>query len=407
MSKVKILQLLPKFKERFFHNFGKEKIPYGRQRRVIKEGVKGADGKIKPLGSIDYFTNATGTLTDQLLMSHFSQQIEVARDYEYGTLAVIGKWDTVKWICIDVDDPWQKEASRDYILPTLQKYGITFMLEPSRDNRHHIWFMCNLSVETAEKFMTQFMLEAQQADFKKRWEIYPLFRRRASIFRIPGGYHFKAGKANGVVWDGIESNDPCFIMESFLSLPVYTEEDILGKLKFIEPEKTINLPAREKKGYVRFKYIPRNLPVPVEGMPEYMNCMASNCQAIRKLVFDAANNEYIETPGIEHHNALLVFSGLARFVDHVTKSSQGSTWLDKMLDFYRSRGVESHGLSYDSSKHPSSGAWKCKTLDDYFGYCEGCPFRYRDGFDNPKQLFFGKQIKKVKVEDVIQASYGE
>lgn len=401
MTSVKVLQLLPKFKAKFFHNFGKELIPYGRQRKRTVPG-KSKDGKELKVGDIDYFTNATGTITDQLLLKHFAQTPEEGREHDWGSLAVIGEWPVVKWICIDVDDPWQKEVSRDLIIPMLEKYGITYLLEPSRDGRHHIWFMTNIEVETAEKFMTQFMLECHQHDFKKRWEIYPLFRRRKSIFRIPGGYHFKAEKANGVIWNGQESNDPLFIMQAFIDLPVYDESFFQSKLKFVKPE--VELPKREKKSFVKFRYIPRNLPTPMKDLPPYLECMTQECQAIRKLIFDAVNNDYIETPGIEHHNTLLVFSGLARFVDHVHKSYDGTNWFEKMTEHYRSRGIESHGLNYDASKHPGTGAWRCKTLDDYFGYCEGCPFKNRDGFDNPKQLYFGQKIKKVKVEDVISAS---
>lgn len=417
MSQLKILQLLPKFKERFFHNFGKELIPYGRQRQVKRDGVKGFDGKVKPLGSIDYFTDKAGTITDNLLLKHFSQKVETAKDYYYGTLAVIGEWPVVKWICIDVDDPWQVEVAQNKILPQLEAYGITYLIEPSRDDRKHIWFMTNISQDLAEKFMTQFMIDCEQSDFKKRWEIYPLFRRRKSIFRIPGGHHFKAnsdaeegiyppkaGKANGVIWNGERSNDPCFIMQAFLDLPVYSEHEIQSKIKLISPE--VLLPKREQKKtiYQRFRYIPRDMPKPMDDLPPYLECMAENCQAIRKLLHDSVENDYIETPGIEHHNTLLVFSGLARFVNYVHKNQSGSNWFEKMLTLYRNRGVESHGLDADTDKAPWTGAWRCKTLDDYFGYCNGCPYRFRDGFENPKELYFGEKIKKVKVEDVIPSS---
>lgn len=401
MSKIKLLQLLPKFKERFFHGWGKEKLPYGRQRKRLIEG-KDKSGKILPEGLVDYFTNATGTITDQLLLKHFSQEVEVSREYAYGSLAIVGKWDVVKWICIDVDHPWQIAVANEFLKPALDSYGITYMIEPSREGRHHIWFMTNITPELAEKFMFQLFTECKQK--VKEWEIYPLFKRRGSIFRMPGGYHFKAERANGVIWNGQESNDPCFIMQAFLELPIYHEHDIQSRIKIIGAESTVELPKRERVAYKKFRYIPRNLPIPVEGMPEYMNCMTSNCQAIRKLVYDAVNNDFIQDPGIEHHNTLLVFAGLAKFVNYVHKDKSGSVWFEKMLEYYRDRDVASHGLDYTSDKDPHKGMWKCKTLNDYFGYCEGCPFWNRDGFDNPKQLYFGTKVKKVKVDD-IQASH--
>ena len=401
MSNVKLLKLLPEFKRRFFHNYGKEKIPYGTQ-RICK-----VDDPAKKMvkGKVGYHRNDSGTITDSLLHRHFSQELIEDRYYDYASLAVLWKSNTVKWICFDADSEKQVDETHEKLLPALREYGLVYLIETSRGTnenpdkiRMHIWVLTNITQQTAEKFCTQLFIE--QGMIKKEWEIYPLFDRYNAIIRIPGGYHIKAGKANGVIWDGVESSDPEFILKAFNSLPIYDEATISSKLKALDTP-SIEKPKREKNNFKKFVYIPRNLPKPMEGMPKYIERLATECQCIRKLIFDMVNEDGIQERGIPYHNSLLALSGIAYFMDKVLHTTEGRDWWDNALSEYRDRDAIEHQVDpWEKNKNPNTGMWRCETYEKYFDFCKGCPFKDRDGFDNPKQLYFGKRIEKVKVMDV-------
>ena len=397
MSKIKILQLLPEFKRRFFHNFGKEKNPYGIQRKSLVDMEKA--GKIIPAGTFGYDNRTTYTITDHMLMQHFSQKPVEERYYVYGCLGILGDKtrERVKFICFDADEPWQIEETHNKLLPALRAFNIEYIKENSREGRMHIWIMVDIPRTMAEHFCRQ-VYQEKDMDHKK-WEIYPLFARQDALIRIPGGYHLKAEGVGTVEWKGEVSNTPEFIMSTFNSAPIYNEDffnSILKPLKEVE----VTLPKREKKHRIHYTYLSRNLPPPIEGLPKFISKVSTECQAIRKLVFDMANQEVIQKRGIPHHNALLALSGLAYFDDKVIHGG-GKEWWDSCLENFRDRNAIEHMVDpWAAGKNPNIGVWKCDTYDRYFELCQGCPHRNRDGFETPKQLYFGKTIEKIKVEDV-------
>ena len=116
MANVKLLKLLPEFKRRFFHNYGKEKVPYAIQ-RICK-----IDDPSKKMvrGKVGYDRNDSGTITDSLLHRHFSQELYPGRYYDYASLAVLSTSDTVKWICFDADSEKQVDETHNKLLPALR-----------------------------------------------------------------------------------------------------------------------------------------------------------------------------------------------------------------------------------------------------------------------------------------------
>lgn len=377
MTNSQFLKLLPEFKKRFFHNYGKNKIAYGRQRKDSE-------------GRVSYDRTNTGTITDALLLKHFSQEPEMGRFYSYGSLAVLGEWDVVKWICIDADSAQQISDANNKIIPALISYGITPIIEPSRDGRMHIWFLTNLSLDTAQRFLLQIF--AELVINYREWEIYPLFERRKAIIRIPGGYHFKSGKANGVLVDSVEVTKPAAILEVFCSAQIYGEEFIKPLLRSVEMPRPSG-PQKEKVR-TKFVYLSRNLPDPMPDMPRMIQVITKECQAYRKLIFDVVNNDLIEERGVFHHNSGLCLSALAQTHEFVVKDGKGEEWWDSLRDKYRSRDDKEHNWD----QKPGMKVWNCSTMENNFGFCQGCPFK--DQIENPRQLFFGKQISKIKVDDV-------
>jgi len=392
MPSPKVIKLLVDFKKRFFYNYGKEKIPYGIQ-RICKVD---RPPKMK-MGAVGYDRNDSGTITDQLLFQHFNQELVYSRYYDYGSVAVLAdKWPVVKWICFDADSEKQIEDTWTKLLPALTQYGITYLVENSREGRMHIWVMTDLTVQTAERFCSQLYIE--QSMNRKEWEIYPLFERRNAIIRMPGGWHIKNKGVGSVLWNGEEGRSAEFILTAFNSLPIYTEEFIKSKLK---EDVVASTPLRERKQYKPFVYLPRKMPLPMEGMPKYLNVMASECQAIRKLIFDMINEDGIQERGIPYHNSLLALSGISYYIDKAFNTDEGRKWWEESMSKYRDRDAIEHMVNpWEQNKSHHVGVWRCETYDRYFGFCEGCPFRKRDGFETPKQLYYGKKIERVKVEDV-------
>ena len=408
MSRVELLKLIPKFKERLFYTADKSKMPYGRQR--WKPGAE------KP----DYATYEEGHITDQLLLSHFSQQVVKAGGVDWSSIAI--RWKdkpAVKWICLDFDHDWQIPL-REKILTQLSSYGIECLWEVSRSEgdqeRSHNWFMLDhVPNKTIERFLAQVWddLRAQDLPMKenKDWEFYPVFTKKKCLMRLPGGYHFKAGKANGVIVDGKVVEDPVGIIQAFLDLPVYSTEFIESLIKET-PAGTIQARDEKRKYTGKFVYLPRNMPAPMPDLPRFVDLISSECQAYRKLIVDAVNNELIDKPGTNYHNAGLVLAKLSRFADHVGdtypalvdyEKGKGAEWWNILATEYRSRGYKDHEWDARPRENPKANVWTCDTMEEYFGLCEGCPFRKRNNFTSPKQLFFGEQIKRVKVGEVYEA----
>ena len=396
MNKSELLKLLPKFREKFFYTADKSKTPFALQRRPV-----GGDNT-----QVGYDWQKQGNISDQMLLTHFSQKINPSRYYDYASLAI--EWQekpTVKWICLDFDHDWQI-ALREKFLACLSSYGIECLWEVSRGDRSHNWFMLdNVPLDLTEKFMLQVMTELELV--KKHWEVYPLFQRRKAVLRIPGGYHFKAGKANGVIVDGQILEDPCEIIQAFLDLPTYSADFIQSKLK--APASGQLETRKDKRKYTRFVYLPRNMTAPMEGLPKVAQIITGECQAYRKLIVDAVNNELIDKAGINHHNSGLVLAKFMRYADFIATSypglvneepGKGAECWETLVTEYRTRGYDDHQWDARPKENPQSNVWKCETMDTYFGLCDGCPFKKRNGFETPKQLFFGQRIEKVKIGEV-------
>jgi hypothetical protein len=377
MVNAKFLSLLPEFKRRFFHNYGKTMIPYALQR------------KDQETGQVDYHWYKTGTVTDQLLFQHFSQKpVRASKQYEVASLAIPGDWEVVKWVCIDFDTETQILAGNNILLPHLKKDGIEGLVGTSREGRFHYWFLCNLTLETAERYLLQVFNECRLN--YREYEVYPLFTRRKAPIRMEGGYHFKAGKASPVVVNGQEGSTPEFVLEAFNSLPIYNEHEIKPKIK---ESKVSFTPEKTKKVVDRtpFKYIPLNLPCKVEGLPPYADSVVSNCQAYNTLLNAVVEEGMIDKQGIDHHNAGLAIAGLFRYNDYRLKHDEGEKVFNELKEKFRSRDDWSHHWNTRNT-NPTKVAWRCETLENYFGLCHGCPWKKRDNFDNPKQLYYGRRV---------------
>ena len=205
----------------------------------------------------------------------------------------------------------------------------------------------------------------------KDWEFYPVFTKKKCLMRLPGSYHFKAGKANGVIVDGEVVEDPVGIIQVFLDLPVYSTEFIESLIKET-PAGTIQARDEKRKYTGKFVYLPRNMPAPMPDLPRFVDLISSECQAYRKLIVDAVNNELIDKPGTNYHNAGLVLAKLSRFADHVGdtypalvdyEKGKGAEWWNILATEYRSRGYKDHEWDARPRENPKANVWTCDTME--------------------------------------------
>jgi len=388
VEQTKFFHLLPEFKKRFL---------YGRKTEFYIQKYSKVDlpPKIKA-GEVNYF-NQHRNILDQDLFIHFEQKPRETDKFIAGSYAISGKFDgdIVKWIAIDADNQEELNNLHNKVIPIYEEYGIDYVFETSRQGRGHLWFLCHCTLNQIEKFM-KYVLDKAQVKYD---EVYPLWRRRSNCIRIPGGWHYKSQQANPIIYKGEESSDPLFILETFNNLKILTDEDIE---KFNLPQIEVKV-KRKQKEYKQFTYIPRNLIVE-DNLPSVIKCFKSECQAFRKLILGTEKSEFIEKPGAFYHDVGLTLSSASMFNDILTESEDGKKWFENLKENYRSRSAEAHHWGYYSIEKFQDNPYvlipNCETMENKFSMCEGCPFRNRDGFWNPRQLYNGKQIKKNKIKDV-------
>jgi len=380
MDKAKFLQLLPAFKEKFLYKQAEFSI-----QRFTKQ-----------TNSLDYHKQKR-YLKDQDLFLHFTQK-PYENDYFIScSYAIFGRFqdDLVKWVAFDADSPEDSDVVINKLIPYFEKKGIDYLLEESRDKRYHLWILCK---DINHQLMADYLEQIFDEVGGRTEEVYPFFGREKACIRIPGGFHFKSKQAHDLIYKNKASSSPEFILESFIKAEPITEDFIKANLK-AKPTIISNTP---RKVYKPFSYLDRCLPQPMEDLPPTINKMASNCQAINKLIRGVVNEEQlIEKQGIVYHKTGLYLSGLAAYNDAIKNSSEGSEWFESLKENFRGRDATSHHWNNaKKEENPNKYVPNCSTFQTNFaGICDGCPFKNRSNFWNPRQFIFGKQLRRTKVSN--------
>jgi hypothetical protein len=361
-----------------------------------------------------YWTPKGRELLDQDLLNHFSGVPMNLKGSKRASLALVGgrvSGDKIKWFCLDCDTQNTVDITHEKIIPVLEKYDVDYIWEHSgeADEKGHLWFLCELPKELLKAFITQVFkeigLDLVTATMKLGFELYPIASKKNNLIRLPGGYHLRNKKVNPITYKGKTSNDLDFILDTFINARKLTETDLEGK---IDPE-SIEKPKIRQYTSRRFYYHSRNLPLPFANLPPIISKVASNCQAINKLLQDCRDDDLLSEKSGAGHSAGLFIMGLAVYNDFRQKSGNtiskdGREWAENFFENYRDRDYYSHGWQKTFAKAKEEGPERvfpgCKAWEEAFGLCNGCPFKDKPGFTSPRQLWSGSSVKKTLIKEL-------
>lgn len=358
-------------------------------------------------------------LTVEDLTNHFGQRAIKLNGSWKGSIASVGKFQDNKtmWFIIDCDSQEAVDRVRDNILPVYDRYKIEYIWEFSGTaevEKAHLWFMCKeVDVTVLDLFVKQIFKEAN-TDIKGL-ELFPTGKSN-NVIRLPGGVHLKTRnptgefKVHSILYKGIIDSKAEFILDSFIAAKQVTEEEIRKVLHMLPKEgETTTTTTLRKSG--KFHYHSRNLPLPTENLPKVIKKVASNCQAINRILtecMDQESNLLADKLGLGHSAGLWLWR-LAMYNDARSnynkniKCNEGEVWIRDFIEKNRMTPYDAHNWGRDREEvmdNPERYFPKCETWEKTFDYCTGCPFKDRPGFTNPRQIWYGKPIIKHKIKDV-------
>lgn len=387
------------------------------QRFQIQRCEFDSDGRLvlndKGEPDLSYGYREDRQLNEQDMYAHFSQRMIRTSWYnkEKGykvqgvkaTYGIIGLFESniCKWVCIDCDDAEALYAAQHKLLPIYEKYGIQYILEWSglQKDRAHIWFMTHCQVDVMERFMEQVFYEAGLD--RRAYEVYPCFDKRNSVIRMPGGFHIRWSQVGPIQWKGSTTNIPADIMRAFIDCKTFTQKEVQANISHVAIDKSIRpLFTNASRG---FFYSSRGLKLPDESMPRHLKIMATECQAINRVLHEIQADQLIEHKGGTPHNTGLYVGHMAIYTDLKDKDGgdTGESWAHRFFAQNRSRSYKDHNWLSEKEKYRGKEQMlipTCETWHRDFGYCQGCPFAGRTGFTSPRQFFQGKKIRKRLVE---------
>lgn len=354
-----------------------------------------------------------GKLRDTDLIQHFNQRPVPSKFSIRGSIAIVGKFENniVKFFTIDMDNQLAVDTIRERFIPVLDSHGIDYIWEHSEDlkrgnEKGKLWFLCEaMDFDLLSAFVNLLFSEADidPRDKELDLELFPTVKYR-NVVRLPGGVHLRNKKVYPITWRGSTGSSPDFIMDCFIKASAVSQEYI--KARVGDLPKPVAKPRFTRNS--KFYFSSRNLPLPDNNLPPVVKKIASNCQAINRVIEESKSNDLINIPGGLHHDALLYLWRLGLYNDarvhhnSKIKSTEGEEWIRRFSFDNRDRPWDSHGCESDKLDflaNPERYFPSCKAWEK-FDYCEGCPFKDRTGFTSPRQLWHGFNIVKRKVADV-------
>lgn len=312
--------------------------------------------------------------------------------------------DDVRVFVLDCDNSAAVAAVWDKIIPELDRRGVDWIWETSGidGDRGHLFVRteCKLKIQKlwAESLFAAVGLDPRDRKFK--FELYPAFKPE-NIIRPPGALHLRNNNCNECLFKDRSSSDPLEIMKMFAEARPLSEAEMLLTISTDErnAKRAELAPVRRALSLRRtFYYSPLHLPVP-DDLPPLIKTVAGSCPAVNRLINAIATDNFAND-GNEKHQAILSLSGLAMYNDMVHKGRYGDSgmeWFEKYIQRYRSEPFDSHHWIAEKEQFegsPQRILTSCKTWDRVLGWCEGCRWKNRVGFERPTQLYWGKQIKR-------------
>ena len=412
---IKTLEKIKKFRQKFFYGAiinepgkgGKDTVRWSWQHLPHKKN----SWETKP--SVQYWP-IIREMTDSDLIKHFNQKPTLSTRSVVGSIGAIGtfKENKAMWFCVDCDASSEVEEIRNKFLPVLSSYGIQHVWEFSgteEEEKAHVWVMCACVDIGILKIFVEQLFNESKIDIKG-FEVFPT-RKGGNVIRLPGGIHLKTNKVNPVLWKGRTNASAEFVLDAFIEAEPITEEFIKENIK-----EQVRL-AKETKPYHtvarKFYFNSRGLPLPVDNLPLALRKIVSNCQCINKVLDCCMDHSLMQDKKGLGHTAGLWLWSIANYSDavHPNKRSgitEGETWIREFTEENRLTPYDSHNWDRDRSNildNPERYFPSCEKWCDTFGFCDGCPFKDRPGFTSPRQIWYGKPIRKLMMKEVKLVSH--
>src|ERR1043166_2215517 len=95
-------------------------------------------------------------LTEKDLMLHFSGRPRHTGRESLGCIAASGNYkEKIKWICIDADEQREFDSVMNKLVPCLDSFNISYIIEYSQESRCHFWIPTEtIDLELGNQFMS-------------------------------------------------------------------------------------------------------------------------------------------------------------------------------------------------------------------------------------------------------------
>ena len=429
-----ILALLPAFKAKMFYADPLPSASWSEQRWLGKR-IKGV---WKDDGDDVIFFNMKRELTTEDLLDHFRQEEVKCETHRKGSLGFVpvSRSGRVKVWCCDADSEELVSELKAKFIPVLAQHDINYIFEYGGKfkERCHLWIFCDTNQSVLKRFIEVLM----KAAFGKKWQkrnrgdkAYELYGSHltGNMIRLMGGLHLRAGYANPILFDGVESSDPEFVIKSVIECRPVSESYMIevitddspydGSLKEapgLEGWKRRKQEYHPKSGSVEVKYIARtDLVCPFPKAPPFLKELACQCQTINKILWMIKNEEFLEDRGTDVHRCGVLIRGILQYgASKIAKSEKEEQvyhdFAEWLISQHRYRNWFSHGWHRNiDPAEVSRGCWRCETIDETFHRCKGCPFKDMQGFANPRVLWprYGVQIRPKVIEKTLRSTTNE
>jgi hypothetical protein len=373
-------------------------------------------------------------LVDQDLVDHFTRDYRDFGNTLQGTCLgfrpAMGKDLIVKRMVVDLDNLENLTLFQKTVLPVWDKLGFDWIVEWGRPdgkgNYHgaHYSLMTEAPFTMTKAFLRQLFGEAGQPIFPHdadylgnpfAFDEVSGGNKHINNLRFIHGFHIKRMFRGPVEYHGdlLEESEP--IIDAFIKAKPVTLDFMKGYIKedfFPTAEE-----EKKKKSFDvkwtpdEWKYNPLGLDMPKDSInlvPSRLRPVFRNCQAANWLLNDVYKGKetnlqegMIQEKGQQHHDGGLAFAGIFRYHDVKYDSKEGKEAWKAIKEDNRGRSDKDHYNWHGADKEAHYYMWNCKTYDEYFDKCQGCPFAGQ--IDSPRVFTYSSTTpisKKLLSTDI-------
>ena len=352
-------------------------------------------------------------LTLEHLYDHFSQEAFHAGKEKSGTLAFVPNFGgKTKTLIIDFDNSDAVNFLITYLVPTLKQLGIDYFIESPpvetgmERSKAHLVVKTELIDIKLLKIFIDIILDQSGVDLKPlKLELFPTHKN--TLIRLFMGRHMRRDCAYDIIYKNkriTDIHEGLDAINSCAKTTVSFIQDYVNKYGSEKLEKSKEKKPK-RKSYTKFNYVPLNLPLDrrvEDGLPEDVKLLATNCQAMNKLMNLVYEAKLLNDSGKDVHDGVKFIANTLMENDIRNDSTAGEAWFYNAVNETRDRPEDSHNWFARDYYEDNLNILipRCETWESYFDMCEGCVWKNYPHIENPRQLRYGKQIEKTKVKDL-------